>query len=123
VGFHINTSADSGATWTINSAPDIGWSSVACSADGNKWVAAADGWGIWTSQSTAAPVLNIAASGASLLLSWTVPSTDFALQKNSDLNTTTWTDVTNKPTLNLTNLQNEVALSSANGSRFYRLKH
>jgi hypothetical protein len=34
-----------------------------------------------------------------------VPSRSFELQENSVLTTTTWLDVTNPPTLNLTNLQ------------------
>jgi hypothetical protein len=33
-----------------------------------------------------------------------------------------WTDVTNPPTLNLTNLQNQVALPLPAGNVFYRLK-
>jgi len=53
---------------------------------------------------------------------WIVPSTNFVLQQNLDLTTTNWTDVTNPPALNLTNLQNEVILTPTNNSAFYRLK-
>jgi len=33
-----------------------------------------------------------------------------------------WSDVTNSPVLNLTNLQNELVLSPNSSSGFYRLK-
>jgi hypothetical protein len=42
------------------------------------------------------------------------------MQQSSDLGS--WTDVTNPPVLNLTNLQNEVTLPMHAGSGFYRLK-
>lgn len=45
-------------------------------------------------------------------------------QENSDLTMATWTDVTNVPVLNLTNLQNQVIVpASSITSRFYRMKH
>ena len=52
-----------------------------------------------------------------------ITSMDFVLQQNPDLTTTNWTEVTNTPTLNFTNLQNQVTLSTPSSSRFYRLKH
>ncbi len=79
--------------------------------------------GIYISQSNPTPSLNITRSGGSVVISWIVPSTSFVLQENSDLTTTNWKDVTNAPTLDLASLQNEVILSVANRSRFYRLKH
>ena len=57
---------------------------------------------------------------SNLTVSWIVPSTNFVLQQSPDLSS--WTDVTDTPALNLTNLQNEVVLSPTNGSGFYRLK-
>jgi hypothetical protein len=42
------------------------------------------------------------------------------MQQSSDLGS--WTDVTNPPVLNLTNLQNEVTLPMHAGCGFYRLK-
>jgi hypothetical protein len=59
-------------------------------------------------------------TGDNFVLSWVVPSTNFVLQHSSNLGS--WTDVTNKPALNLTNLQNEVMLSPKGSSGFYRLK-
>ena len=74
---------------------------------------------IYTSYSTPAPLLNIVPSDANLALSWIIPSTNFILQQSPDLSS--WTDVTNAPTLNLTTLQNVVTLSPTNSSGFYRL--
>jgi hypothetical protein len=44
------------------------------------------------------------------------------LQQNPDLITTNWTDVTNTPVLNLTNLQNQVFLPLPAVNSFYRLE-
>jgi hypothetical protein len=49
IGGLIYTSADSGATWTLTSAPFTNWQSVASSADGTKLVAAVKGGQIYTS--------------------------------------------------------------------------
>ena len=78
--------------------------------------------GIYTSYTTPAPSLDIASCDTTLALSWIVSSTNFVLQQNLDLTTTNWTDVTNTPALNLTNLQNEVMMLPSNSSSFYRLK-
>jgi hypothetical protein len=42
------------------------------------------------------------------------------MQQSSDLSS--WTDVTNTPGLNLTDLQNEVILPPTGSNVFYRLK-
>ncbi|HXI50439.1 MAG TPA: hypothetical protein VNH84_03020 [Candidatus Saccharimonadales bacterium] len=122
-GESVYTSTNSGATGTTYSSPSTDWASVASSADGNKLVAAVNGGGIYTSQSTPAPALSITASGANIVHSWIVPSLDFSLQENSELTPANWMDVTNTPTLNLTNLQNQVTVPPPTGNRFYRLKH
>jgi hypothetical protein len=125
----IYTSTNSGANWNPNNLPAgtpyQQWQSVASSADGNKLAAVAANTAsgaIWTSQSTPAPLLNIAPSSNNLAFSWVVPSTNFVLQQNSDLTTTNWTDLINAPVLNLTNLQNQVSLPLSAGNAFYRLK-
>jgi hypothetical protein len=123
IGGLILTSTNSGATWSDNGSPDANWSAVACSADGSKLVATVNGGGIWTLQFAPAPVLNIARADPNLIVSWIVPSVGFTLQENSNLNTTSWTDVTNTPTLKFTNLQNQVMVPLPAGNRFYRLKH
>jgi len=117
----IYTSTDSGVTWISNSAPVTNWISVASSADGRKLVATVFSGGIWTAQTTPAPSLNIAPTNGNLTLSWIIPSTNFMLQQNLDLTTANWTEVTNWPVLNLTNLQDEVTLPLTNGGALYRL--
>jgi hypothetical protein len=114
-------STNSGATWASNNVAGF-WHTVASSADGAKWaVGDASPGGIWLSQTTPAPKLNLLPSGARLTASWIVPSANFTLQQNLALSTTNWTDVTNAPTLNLSTLQYEVELSPSLGSAFYRL--
>ena len=116
----IYTSTDSGFTWQTNNAPATNWQAVASSADGSKLVAVTWGGGIWISQTTPSPKLNLTPFATNLTLAWTIPSTNFGLQQSADL--TSWADVTNPPVLNLTNLQNQVTLAPSNSSRFYRLK-
>ena len=128
--FYIST--NSGTTWTLDSTYNPNWGHIVSSADGSQLMAIL-GPGIigatevvwpgpiYTSQSTPIPQLNIASSN-SLKLSWIVPSTNFVLQQNSDLTTTNWTNLTNTPVLNLTNLQNEVMLSPPGSNVFFRLK-
>jgi len=117
----IYTSTDSGATWISNNVPTNLWESVAVSADGSRMVAAALGDGIYVSQTTPNPQLNLKSANGHLAFSWIVPSTNFVLQQNSALGTTNWATLTNIPTLNLSNLQDEVTLSPTNSSGFFRL--
>jgi hypothetical protein len=122
----IYTSTNSGATWTSNNVPSKSWSGVASSADGAKLVAVAVGdqsirpSPIYTLQTILMPQLNLSPTNSNLTLSWIIPSTNFVLQQSADL--ISWSDVTNAPALNLTNLQNQVTLSASNSSGFYRLK-
>jgi photosystem II stability/assembly factor-like uncharacterized protein len=120
-GGGIYTSTNGGINWITNTVPYTNWISVASSADGNTLVAAVNGGGIWISQTTPTPFLNIVNSNSNFAISWLVPSTNFALQQNLDLTTTNWVTLTNSPTLNLTNLQNQVMLSPSNSSGFFRL--
>jgi hypothetical protein len=99
----------------------LDWNAVALSADGAKLVVtvgAPSVGPIYVSQTTPVPVLNLSASDN--VISWTIPSQDFTLQQSSDL--LNWTDTTNVPVLNLTNLENQLALPSI-GNSFFRLKH
>ena len=82
-------------------------------------VAVVNGGGIYTAQSTTASLLSITFSSGEAIISWTIPSTSFVLQRNSVLISTNWTDVPTSPTL--TNLRYQVAVSSPNGHDFYRL--
>jgi hypothetical protein len=118
----IFSSTNFGNTWVSNSAPFTNWWSVASSADGSKLAAVVDGGGIWVSQTTPSPILNIAPFSSNVALSWLAPSTNFVLQQNSDLTTANWVTLTNTPVLNLTNLQDEIILSPPADNGFFRLK-
>lgn len=122
----ICLSTDSGATWTTNS-PLLTWSALAASADGGKLAAASTGYDsgtnaetVYVSQSIVSPVMFLGPGSRGLKLSWLVPSTNFVLQQSAGL--AMWSNITNSPALNLSNLQNEVELPSTNGAGFYRLK-
>ena len=116
----IYSSTDSGATWQSNNVSAKAWKSVASSADGTKLVAVVNGGGIWTAQTTPAPSVNLTPTNGNLALSWIVPSTNFVLQQSADLSG--WTDLTNQPVLNLTNLREEISLPLSGGNTFFRLK-
>jgi hypothetical protein len=117
----IYTSTDGGDHWTSNSVSPLNWSAVACSADGSIMVAAANGGGIYLSRSSPSPILNASSTGDSIALSWLVPSLNFVLQQNSEIGGTNWSQVTNKPTLNLHTLRYETTLRRTNAWSFYRL--
>jgi hypothetical protein len=70
-------------------------------------------------QSTPSPQLNMTLSPDHVTASWIIPSTNFVLQQSADLNV--WTDVTNSPSLNFTNLQNEAIIPLSGTNNFYRL--
>ncbi len=112
-------STDSGMSWTTNNQPGPGWHAVASSADGNFVAAAAYGGGIWLSRTISPPRLNITPVGSLVKLSWTPPSTNFVLQQSSDLHN--WTTLAASPDLNMLTLQEEVTITPANGSAFFRL--
>ena len=116
----IFVSTNTGVTWSSTS-PNKQWYALASSADGCEWVATTiPNGGIWTAQTPPSPQLDLAPSGSNLTASWIIPSTSFVLQQSSDL--VSWADLTNAPTLNLTDLQDEVVLSPTNSSGFFRLK-
>jgi hypothetical protein len=121
----VYTSMDEGTTWVTNNVPTAPWIGVSASADGSKLVAAAGPISlgrapIYTLQSTPTPHLNLQPAGGNIGLSWILPATNFVLQQSADL--ASWTTLTNPPTLNLSNLQNQVTLYPTNSSSFYRLK-
>jgi hypothetical protein len=120
----IYTSTDSGTTWISNNAPRLQWRAAAVSADGNAMLAVAEPGGIYTWQAAPAPALGIipALSNGNVTVSWVVPSTNLVLQQSPDLAPGNWSDVTNAPTLNLSNLQNQVTAPMLSGAGFYRLR-
>jgi hypothetical protein len=111
-------------TWVSNSVPHNSWSlvsGVASSADGNRLFAAPYRTGVLTVQLTPSPQINVAVSNNNLALSWLVSSMNFVLQQNQDLTPGNWVTLTNKPTLNYTNLNYQLSLSPTNTEGFFRL--
>lgn len=113
-------STNSGVAWTLAGAPRVSWRSAASSADGNRLTAVVEGGLFSTAYTTPSPTLIVAPTNGNFNLSWIMPSTNFVLQQSSDLSI--WTNLTNQPALNLTNLQNEVFLPFSGSGGFYRLK-
>jgi hypothetical protein len=116
----IHSSTDFGANWASNELPLESWTALATSSDGKELVAAAGpNGGIWISQTTPTPQLNISFSSNNLNFSWIAPSTNMALAQSPDL--MNWMVLTNSPRLNYTNLQEQLTLSPTNSIGFYRL--
>jgi len=118
-GGTIYTSTNSGATWMQANVPSDNWHSVACSADGNALMAVSFQGLIYGCKTMPRPRLSFAPSSSNLALSWLIPSMNCVPQQSSNL--ISWVNLTNTPTLNLTNLQNQVVLSPFNISGFFRL--
>lgn len=118
----IYISTDLGVTWSTNNFSK-GWIAIATSADGGRLIGGVVGGasnGGWTFQTNLSPTMQAATISNNLKLSWIIPSTNFVLQSSADLSS--WTNLTNQPVLNLTNLQDEVYLLPTNSNIFYRLK-
>ena len=112
------------------------WRALASSADGGRLVAAShdsapdyEGGTICSWPSSVpfpppppSPRLSVRSAGQSVVISWLVPSADFALEQNPDLFSPDWTIVPTLAALNLSNLHYEVTLSPSSGSRFWMLR-
>jgi photosystem II stability/assembly factor-like uncharacterized protein len=108
-GGSIHISRNGGQTWTNAGAPYLRWSAVSVSADGNKIVAGTINSGIYTFQADdMLPSINYKTIRKSLAVSWIVPSSPAVLQRSSD--GLIWTNVAQKPLLNLSTLRYEVVL-------------
>lgn len=119
----ILTSTNFGSTWVTNDINALNWAAVATSADGSKLIAVPGQYSsgpVYTSYSTPNPLINASPTNKVLVLSWTIPATNFVLQQSSDLSV--WSDITELPNLNLMTLKNEVVVSPSNTNSFYRLK-
>ena len=115
----LDTSTNLGVSWVSNNVPSSAYTYLACSADGNELLAAQRGVGIWILQTPPSPQLNDSLSNGSLNLSWIVPSTNMVLEESPDL--INWTPLTNDPSLNDSNLQEQLAISPTNSNSFFRL--
>ena len=120
VGAQIYTSANSGASWQTNLAA-ASWNSGAMSADGNEIVVFGSAQGTWLGSETPSPQLNIQSQNSNIVVSWLLPSTNFVLQQSADLTTPSWTPVSPNPTLNFTNLQQQVTVPATGSNAFFRL--
>jgi len=116
------SSTNSGTTWESNSVPGFLWQSVASSADGNVVFAASSNGGIWVRRETPRPVLKISSLPSGPVVSWVIPSANFALQRAETLGAPGWTEVTNVPSLNLTNLQEQVTFPWGGMAQMLRLR-
>jgi hypothetical protein len=109
-----------------NFSPSMQWAGSAMSADGTKWFLTSqpssdtNSARIYTLQTIPVPNLNLTPMNTNLSLSWIIPSTNFVVQQSADF--VGWSDVTNVPVLNLTNLQNQVTLPLSASNAFFRLK-
>lgn len=126
----VCVSTNGGLTWTEAMQEYL---TVILSADGNRLFAlrggeTGAGGGMYMAESSGidaaywppSAILDLIPSPTNLMLAWVVPSTNFMLQTSADL--VSWSDVTNPPALNLTNLQNQVTLPLSGSSGFFRLK-
>jgi photosystem II stability/assembly factor-like uncharacterized protein len=116
----IFTSTNSGVTWIHDTAPFLNWFSVAASADGNRF-AAVTPLNMANAYTTPAPILSITELRDAVRISWIVPSTNVVLQQRLELVSGGWIAVSNAPTLDLTNLQEELVLPTSPGQGFFRL--
>jgi len=129
----IYVSADSGASWFETPLPPIGfqsvyWNCFCISADGCRLAGAPAPYdmsslagSIFTLQTTPSPALTVSHPGGNLVLTWVVPSANFALQQTADIGATSWTDVPGAPVLNYSTLREEVTVPASGRQMFYRL--
>ena len=117
-GGGIYASTNSGATWELTSAPASNWASVASSADGLTRVAAVYGGPILClSHPTGIEPHHRRHQCDSFLAD---ERGGYALQQDTNVETTNWTPVTNTPTV--TNSQYNVTMPLSGVRHFYRLR-
>jgi hypothetical protein len=119
-GDHIYTSVDAGVTWTTNFST-AQWVGGVVSADGCEMAAVGSGQGTWIGRVTPSPQLNIQPQNFAFTISWLLASTNFVLQQSADLSSSTWTSVSPNPTLNFSNLNQQVSVSVTGSNAFFRL--
>jgi len=122
-GPQVYISADGGKTWVTNlsALPPVLTYGVAASADFCQLIATGPGQGIWSGRAVPSPQLNIQSQDTNVAVSWLLPSTNFVLQQSVDLSNPSWTEVSANPTLNFTNLNQQVSVPATGSSMFFRL--
>ncbi len=119
-GPQVYTSQDSGLTWATNLAS--GSYNGGISADGCEIIVANGyGGGITAGRVVPRPQLSLQASSGTAIVSWLLPSTNFVIQQTADISTGNWQTLTNNPALNLTNLNEQVAVPVNDSNAFFRL--
>ena len=93
--------------------PASNWYAVASGSDGSGLIVSG-------SDSPSPPVLSISIFGNQVIIAWPSSVAGYALQENSDLTTTNWTDVIVAPSV--FNGFNRVILPADTPHNFYRLK-
>jgi len=118
----IYTSSDAGLSWDLDIAQGT-WEAVTSSADGGRVVGTTseEGQILTRAQVVVPPRLTIAITDEQAFLSWLTPSALFVLQQTPSLAQPDWTEADAQPTLNYTNLNQEIALPAPCSSVFYRL--
>ena len=120
-GGTIVGSLDGGETWDYSpAAPELPWTSLACSSECAKLVAVVNGGGVYTWEYQ--PRLNLTCSQTNVLISWLASSlaTGFMLQQNPDLLSTNWTEVTAAAVD--VGTARSITLATPTNNAFYRLK-
>jgi hypothetical protein len=137
----VLVSEDSGASWVMPPGvadPAWGvpgtadstsqWTGLAMSADGSRLIGVfLDSFseiftpGLVVQQAALAPVIEIGVSPGQLVLSWVVPSANYALEQSLDIGAVNWTNVTTAPVLNYSTLREQVTVPASGRQMFYRL--
>jgi len=82
-------------------------------------VAVGERGAVYASRSAPAPILHVIPAEHEMMLRWTIPSADLALQTRPSLGAGSWVDAGVASTV--TNLDQQVILPVTNSMGFYRL--
>jgi len=119
-GSQVYISNDYGSNWQTNLATTQ-WYGGTVSADGCEMVVTGSGQGMFLGSLTPSPQLSIQSQNPNVTVSWLIPSTNFVLQQSTNLSKPNWTPVSITPTLNFTNLNQQVTVPANGSNLFFRL--
>lgn len=108
----VNINAPRMIAPTISQMITQNWYAAVSAADGSQLV-------LTGGPSQSAPALSISSSSGSVIITWPAAFTNLILQRNRDLGTMNWVNVTNRVELNGT--QNQVVLPMLHSRDFFRL--